>query len=134
MCYLVNEPNLTSNLHVAGELSAKNGEEPAGKVTRTQYSYERPQGEDKGVTKVTTTTTPLGRRTSGPRITEIEDAVSFVPKQNYSFNPLCPKQQRWFAQEVLLTLQHILHSVETLGSFRWVFVNRVQHEMKKLGL
>lgn len=43
-------------------------------MTRTQYTYQSPHGEDKGVNRVTTTTTTLGgRRTSGPRITEIED-------------------------------------------------------------
>ncbi|KAG8316728.1 hypothetical protein J6590_043264 [Homalodisca vitripennis] len=56
-----------------GELSAKNGEEPVGKVTRTQYTYQSPQGDDQGINKVTTTTTSLGRRASGPKITEIED-------------------------------------------------------------
>ncbi|XP_046681070.1 serine/arginine repetitive matrix protein 2-like isoform X3 [Homalodisca vitripennis] len=58
---------------IQGELSAKNGEEPVGKVTRTQYTYQSPQGDDQGINKVTTTTTSLGRRASGPKITEIED-------------------------------------------------------------
>ncbi|XP_054285904.1 serine/arginine repetitive matrix protein 2-like isoform X3 [Macrosteles quadrilineatus] len=59
---------------IQGEISAKNGEEPVGKVTRSQYTYKSPRGDDEGVNKLTTTTTTLGgRRTSGPRITEVEE-------------------------------------------------------------
>lgn len=65
-----------------GEVSAKDGEEPVGKVTRTQYSYQSPQGDDKGISKVTTTTTNLGRRSSGPRITEIEDVQESLPRKS----------------------------------------------------
>lgn len=55
-------------------MSAKNGEETFGKVTRSQYTFKSPRGDDEGVNKITTTTTTLGgRKTSGPRITEVED-------------------------------------------------------------
>lgn len=66
----------------SGEVSAKNGEEPVGKVTRTQYTYQSPQGEDKGINKVTTSTTNLGRRLSGPSITEIEDVQDSPPRKS----------------------------------------------------
>ncbi|CAH0777023.1 unnamed protein product [Bemisia tabaci] len=60
-----------------GKISSKNGEEPSGLITRTQYNYEAPSIHEEGRSETTTQTTTLGNRrlSTGPQITEaIEDS------------------------------------------------------------
>uniref|UniRef100_A0A0A9WWV6 Smoothelin n=1 Tax=Lygus hesperus TaxID=30085 RepID=A0A0A9WWV6_LYGHE len=58
-----------------GELSAKNGEQPVGQITKSSYSYQK--GNEKGATpqvsSKTVTSLIGGRRNSGPKIEEITD-------------------------------------------------------------
>uniref|UniRef100_A0A0A9W117 Smoothelin domain-containing protein n=1 Tax=Lygus hesperus TaxID=30085 RepID=A0A0A9W117_LYGHE len=60
---------------VRGELSAKNGEQPVGQITKSSYSYQK--GNEKGATpqvsSKTVTSLIGGRRNSGPKIEEITD-------------------------------------------------------------
>jgi hypothetical protein len=61
---------------LAGEVSAKNGEEPVGKITRSHYSYQSPEEKDSAPAITSTTTTSIlgqRRRSSGPKIFEVED-------------------------------------------------------------
>lgn len=55
-------------------MSSVNDKEPSGKVTRGHYTYQSPDNLDskKGVAKVTTVTTAIGKET-GPEITEITE-------------------------------------------------------------
>ncbi|XP_075221054.1 uncharacterized protein LOC142324190 isoform X3 [Lycorma delicatula] len=61
---------------IKGELSSRNGDEPSGKITHTKYAYQTPDEKNKshGISSTTTTTTIGGRKSSGPKITEIEDS------------------------------------------------------------
>ncbi|KAF6206532.1 hypothetical protein GE061_017766 [Apolygus lucorum] len=60
---------------VRGELTAKNGEQPVGQITKSSYSYQK--GNEKGATpqvsSKTVTSVIGGRRNSGPKIEEITD-------------------------------------------------------------
>jgi hypothetical protein len=60
-----------------GELSSVNEQEPSGKLTRGHYTYQSPDNLDakKGIAKVTTVTTAIGKDT-GPEITEITEELS----------------------------------------------------------
>ncbi|XP_025197681.1 uncharacterized protein LOC112596298 isoform X1 [Melanaphis sacchari] len=60
-----------------GELSSVNDEEPSGKLTRGHYTYQNPDNSDakKGIAKVTTVTTAIGKDT-GPQITEITEELN----------------------------------------------------------
>ncbi|XP_022178750.1 serine-rich adhesin for platelets-like isoform X2 [Myzus persicae] len=60
-----------------GELSSVNEQEPSGKLTRGHYTYQSPDNLDskKGIAKVTTVTTAIGKDT-GPQITEITEELS----------------------------------------------------------
>ncbi|XP_015368513.1 PREDICTED: uncharacterized protein LOC107164983 isoform X2 [Diuraphis noxia] len=60
-----------------GELSSVNEQEPTGKLTRGHYTYQSPDNLDpkKGIAKVTTVTTDIGKDT-GPQITEITEEFS----------------------------------------------------------
>jgi len=62
---------------VIGELSSVNEQEPSGKLTRGHYTYQSPDNLDakKGIAKVTTVTTAIGKDT-GPQITEITEEFS----------------------------------------------------------
>ncbi|RZF40523.1 hypothetical protein LSTR_LSTR000402 [Laodelphax striatellus] len=63
---------------IKGELSSRNGEEPTGKIVHSKYSYQTPDESNKsqGISSTVTTTKTIGggRRSSGPKITEIEDS------------------------------------------------------------
>jgi hypothetical protein len=54
-----------------------NDQEPSGKLTRGHYTYQSPDNSDlkKGIAKVTTVTTPIGKGT-GPEITEITEELN----------------------------------------------------------
>lgn len=54
-----------------------NDQEPTGKVTRGHYTYQSPDNSDKkkGIAKVTTVTTAIGKET-GPEITEITEELN----------------------------------------------------------
>ena len=57
-------------------MSAKNGEEPVGKIVKSHYSYQSPEDKDSAPSITSTTTTSIlnqRRRSSGPKIFEIED-------------------------------------------------------------
>ncbi|XP_060837850.1 serine-rich adhesin for platelets-like isoform X2 [Rhopalosiphum padi] len=60
-----------------GELSSVNDQEPSGKLTRGRYTYQNPDNSDakKGIAKVTTVTTAIGKDT-GPQITEITEELN----------------------------------------------------------
>ncbi|XP_025405258.1 serine-rich adhesin for platelets-like isoform X2 [Sipha flava] len=60
-----------------GEVSSVNDQEPSGKLTRGHYTYQSPDNSDlkKGIAKVTTVTTPIGKGT-GPEITEITEELN----------------------------------------------------------
>ncbi|XP_050053187.1 serine-rich adhesin for platelets isoform X3 [Aphis gossypii] len=60
-----------------GELSSVNDQEPSGKLTRGHYTYQNPDSSDakKGIAKVTTATTAIGKDT-GPQITEITEELN----------------------------------------------------------
>ncbi|XP_039292718.1 serine/arginine repetitive matrix protein 2 [Nilaparvata lugens] len=64
---------------IKGELSSRNGEEPTGRIVHSKYSYQTPDDSNKsqGVSSTVTTTKTIGaggRRSSGPKITELEDS------------------------------------------------------------
>lgn len=52
-----------------------NDQEPSGKLTRGHYTYQNPDNSDsqKGIAKVTTVTTSIGGKDSGPEITEVTE-------------------------------------------------------------
>lgn len=58
-----------------GEMSSVNDQEPSGKLTQGHYTYQSPDDSDakKGIAKVTTVTTSIGGKRTGPEITEITD-------------------------------------------------------------
>ncbi|KAL1140460.1 hypothetical protein AAG570_000392, partial [Ranatra chinensis] len=60
-----------------GEISSKNGEEPTGKIVRSHYSYQTPEEKHSAPSITSTTTTSIlssRRRSSGPKISEVEDS------------------------------------------------------------
>ncbi|XP_050434763.1 serine-rich adhesin for platelets isoform X2 [Adelges cooleyi] len=62
---------------IKGEVSSVNDQEPSGKITRGNYTYQSPKDTDsqKGIAKVTTVTKAIGRKSSGPEITEIAEEL-----------------------------------------------------------
>lgn len=64
-------------LIITGEVSSVNNQEPSGKLTRGHYTYQSPDDSDsrRGIAKVTTVTSVIGRNDSGPEITEITEEL-----------------------------------------------------------
>lgn len=64
-------------------MSSVNDQEPSGKLTRGHYTYQNPDSSDakKGIAKVTTVTTAIGKDT-GPQITEITEELNESDRVN----------------------------------------------------
>lgn len=69
--------NIYFILFFLGEVSSVNNQDPTGKLTRGHYTYQSPDDSDfkKGIAKVTTVTTAIGKGT-GPEITEITEELN----------------------------------------------------------